>query len=253
MVVLRSGRVSGCGEGETVRVGRGSCLGGSWGGVCCRVSVSRCFHVWGWRRDGGEGVGEAARNLRVEGVRGSEGWRQDAARLASEPSLGREAEAFREGRGAGAIPSGRGVEGVVMYHRRGITGFSGHWWRGLRLRWGWYSRSCLLERSVSQSGSGHTRWERSVNPWVQVRKVTAVHGDRRLMRRWCSPVRLVVPSKLFCTGEVMSLGCAGASASSGSTWYINGGADSWAHRLSHVGQDMEYVFLLLRSVRGQRR
>ena len=59
-------------------------------------------------------------------MRGNEGWRQDAARLANEPSLEREAEAFREGRGAGVVTSGRGVEGVVMYHRRGITGFSGH-------------------------------------------------------------------------------------------------------------------------------
>ena len=42
-----SGRGLGCGEGEAVRAGGGACLGGSWGGVCCLVSVSKCFHVWG--------------------------------------------------------------------------------------------------------------------------------------------------------------------------------------------------------------
>ena len=82
-------------------------------------------------------------------MRGGGCWQQDAARLARESSLGRKAEAFREGRGAGAVLSRRGVEGVVTYHRRGITEFSGYWWRGLRLRWGWYSRSCLFKRSVS--------------------------------------------------------------------------------------------------------
>ena len=77
-----------------------------------------------------------ARGLRVEGVRGGRYWRQDAVYLVRVSSLGREAEALWEGRGAGAVLSRRGVVGVVTYHRRGITGFSGHWWRGLQSRWG---------------------------------------------------------------------------------------------------------------------
>ena len=134
MVGSLSGRGSGRGEGEAIRAGRGTCQGGSWGGVCGRVSVSKCFHIWGWRRDGSEGVGDVAQGLRVEGVRRGRCWRQDAAHLVRESSLGREAEALREGRGTDAVLSGRGVVGVVTYHRRGITGFSGHWWRGLQSR-----------------------------------------------------------------------------------------------------------------------
>ena len=46
IVESSSGRGPGCGEGEAIRAGRGACWGGSVGGVCGRVSVSKCFHVW---------------------------------------------------------------------------------------------------------------------------------------------------------------------------------------------------------------
>ena len=62
MVVLRSGRVSGCGKGEAVRAGGGDCLGGSWGGVCCSCVGLQVFPRLGleegWWRRGWRGSAE---------------------------------------------------------------------------------------------------------------------------------------------------------------------------------------------------